>query len=177
MRRRVIMQHSATCEPLLCKETITVDDHTFSDRSFHLIRHHGIFGIIKSTSVIIQILSLLFAIQTPHHLKMPGTYHLYIANKKYSSSSLRPWLLLGHLSIPFEEHLHPFKGGHAAANHNGYPSLTSRMCHVPHHFPSSSLSLPLTLTYHSHTASPNRGMGLLRHRGLSRAELHPESSI
>ena len=30
---------------------------------------------------------------------------LYIGNKNYSSWSLRPWLLLKHLSIPFTEHM------------------------------------------------------------------------
>ncbi len=35
-------------------------------------------------------------------------YHLYIANKNYSSWSLRPWLLLKQLGIPFEEILIPF---------------------------------------------------------------------
>jgi len=35
-------------------------------------------------------------------------YKLHIANKNYSSWSLRPWLLLKVLGIPFEEHLHPF---------------------------------------------------------------------
>ena len=33
---------------------------------------------------------------------------LYIANKNYSSWSLRPWLLLKQLNIPFTEHLTPF---------------------------------------------------------------------
>lgn len=37
-------------------------------------------------------------------------YHLWIANKNYSSWSLRPWLLLQQLQIPFEEKLHPFTG-------------------------------------------------------------------
>lgn len=32
-------------------------------------------------------------------------YDLYIANKNYSSWSLRPWLLLRELGIPFTEHL------------------------------------------------------------------------
>ncbi len=35
-------------------------------------------------------------------------YTLYIANKNYSSWSLRPWLLLKALNIPFKEELHPF---------------------------------------------------------------------
>ena len=33
---------------------------------------------------------------------------LYIANKNYSSWSLRPWVLMTHLGIPFEEVLVPF---------------------------------------------------------------------
>jgi len=40
-------------------------------------------------------------------------YELYIANKNYSSWSLRPWVLMRELDIPFDEHLLPF--GHAAA--------------------------------------------------------------
>jgi glutathione S-transferase len=35
-------------------------------------------------------------------------YELYIANKNYSSWSLRPWILLRELGIPFEERLVPF---------------------------------------------------------------------
>jgi glutathione S-transferase len=37
-------------------------------------------------------------------------YTLYIANKNYSSWSLRPWILLTQLGIPFEEKLTPFLG-------------------------------------------------------------------
>ena len=36
-------------------------------------------------------------------------YTLYIANKNYSSWSLRPWVLMRELSIPFEENLVPFE--------------------------------------------------------------------
>lgn len=36
------------------------------------------------------------------------TYTLHIANKNYSSWSLRPWVLMKQLGIPFEEVLHPF---------------------------------------------------------------------
>lgn len=36
---------------------------------------------------------------------------LYIANKNYSSWSLRPWVLLHMLDMPFEEVLIPFVGG------------------------------------------------------------------
>lgn len=35
---------------------------------------------------------------------------LYIANKNYSSWSLRPWVLLRELGIPFEEKIMPFHG-------------------------------------------------------------------
>jgi glutathione S-transferase len=35
-------------------------------------------------------------------------YDLYIANKNYSSWSLRPWALMRELGIPFREHLIPF---------------------------------------------------------------------
>jgi glutathione S-transferase len=35
---------------------------------------------------------------------------LYIANKNYSSWSLRPWVLMRELGIPFEERLVPFRG-------------------------------------------------------------------
>lgn len=38
-------------------------------------------------------------------------YQLYIANKNYSSWSLRPWLLLRQLQIPFDEKLVPFDEG------------------------------------------------------------------
>ena len=38
-------------------------------------------------------------------------YTLYVANKNYSSWSLRPWSLLRTLGIPFEERLVPFSGG------------------------------------------------------------------
>jgi glutathione S-transferase len=35
-------------------------------------------------------------------------YDLYIGNKNYSSWSLRPWVLMRQLEIPFTEHLVPF---------------------------------------------------------------------
>jgi len=38
-------------------------------------------------------------------------YALYIANKNYSSWSLRPWVLLKTLDIPFEERFVPFLDG------------------------------------------------------------------
>ncbi|MEY0498210.1 hypothetical protein AB7321_15380, partial [Providencia rettgeri] len=38
-------------------------------------------------------------------------YKLWIANKNYSSWSLRPWVLLKVLQIPFEENLCLFENG------------------------------------------------------------------
>jgi glutathione S-transferase len=38
-------------------------------------------------------------------------YSLFIANKNYSSWSLRPWVLMQTLRIPFEEYLHVFGEG------------------------------------------------------------------
>ncbi|MBW5801481.1 glutathione S-transferase family protein [Halomonas elongata] len=38
-------------------------------------------------------------------------YRLHIANKNYSSWSLRPWVLMRHLEIPFEEQLTAFDTG------------------------------------------------------------------
>jgi glutathione S-transferase len=38
-------------------------------------------------------------------------YQLHIANKNYSSWSLRPWSLMRELAIPFAEHLHYFHPG------------------------------------------------------------------
>ena len=32
-------------------------------------------------------------------------FDLYIGNKNYSSWSLRPWLLMKHFGVPFNEHM------------------------------------------------------------------------
>ncbi len=40
-------------------------------------------------------------------------YQLYIGNKNYSSWSLRPWVLLSALEIPFDEQLIPFDDGNS----------------------------------------------------------------
>lgn len=42
-------------------------------------------------------------------------YELVIANKNYSSWSLRPWALMKALGIPFSERLIPFSGGDSRA--------------------------------------------------------------
>ncbi len=41
---------------------------------------------------------------------------LHIANKNYSSWSLRPWLLLRELGVEFEERMHPFGQGESFAS-------------------------------------------------------------
>ena len=42
---------------------------------------------------------------------------LIVANKAYSSWSLRPWILLAHFKIPFEEVVIPLdSAGHARGN-------------------------------------------------------------
>lgn len=58
-------------------------------------------------------------------------YQLYMGNKNYSSWSLRPWLLLKHFSIPFEERMVSVAGRGAHDMHRGY----SPSGHVPclHH--------------------------------------------
>jgi glutathione S-transferase len=47
------------------------------------------------------------------------TYQLFIANKLYSSWSLRPWLVLKVLGIPFDEQVQPFAAG-SAPNHEAF---------------------------------------------------------
>jgi len=46
-------------------------------------------------------------------------YDLHIANKNYSSWSLRPWVLLTQLGIPFTEHKHIF-----GADNSGFKSFS-----------------------------------------------------
>jgi glutathione S-transferase len=47
-------------------------------------------------------------------------YALHIANKNYSSWSLRPWVLMKTLGIPFEEVLTPFPAGGSYATFRGF---------------------------------------------------------
>lgn len=46
--------------------------------------------------------------------------HLHIANKNYSSWSLRPWVLMKTLGIPFEETVHPFPMGGGPAGFEAF---------------------------------------------------------
>lgn len=47
-------------------------------------------------------------------------YQLYIGNKNYSSWSLRPWVLMRELAIPFEEHVVPFDPGSSWAKFRAF---------------------------------------------------------
>lgn len=50
-------------------------------------------------------------------------FKLFIANKNYSSWSLRPWVLMRELAIPFEENLVPFpSAGGASSFHEFSPT-------------------------------------------------------
>ena len=51
---------------------------------------------------------------------------LYVGNKNYSSWSLRPWVLLRALEIPFTEHLKPFIAGGSEAEFRSF-SPTGRV--------------------------------------------------
>ncbi len=45
-------------------------------------------------------------------------FTLFIANKDYSSWSLRPWVLMRELGITFEEDLVPFGDGSSCLTHD-----------------------------------------------------------
>jgi glutathione S-transferase len=47
-------------------------------------------------------------------------YTLYIGNKNYSSWSLRPWVLMQAIDIPFEERVMPFDPGGYGASHDTF---------------------------------------------------------
>ncbi|HEY2630572.1 MAG TPA: glutathione S-transferase family protein, partial [Usitatibacter sp.] len=49
-------------------------------------------------------------------------YTLHIGNKNYSSWSVRPWVLLTELGIPFHERLHVFGPGFTAKSEGGSPT-------------------------------------------------------
>ncbi len=49
-----------------------------------------------------------------------GQYLLYIGNRNYSSWSLRPWLLMRHFGIAFEERVVPVAGRGASDLHREY---------------------------------------------------------
>ncbi|AIY41448.1 Glutathione S-transferase [Collimonas arenae] len=51
-------------------------------------------------------------------------YELYIANKNYSSWSLRPWVLMRQLGLAFNEHLVPFSDEGIDANWDAFRSFS-----------------------------------------------------
>jgi glutathione S-transferase len=53
---------------------------------------------------------------------MARMYTLHIGNKNYSSWSLRPWILLTELGIPFQERLHVFGPAFTAKTEGGSPT-------------------------------------------------------
>lgn len=63
-------------------------------------------------------------------------YTLYIANKNYSSWSLRPWLLMQRLGIAFQERLVPFSPGSSWAQFRRFsptgrvPCLRDEDCYI-----------------------------------------------
>jgi glutathione S-transferase len=57
-------------------------------------------------------------------------YTLFIANKNYSSWSLRPWVLMRELGIPFEERLVPFAGAANAKNFGAFSPTGKVPCLV-----------------------------------------------
>ncbi len=57
-------------------------------------------------------------------------FELYIANKNYSSWSLRPWILLRQLDIAFREHLVPFGGADDPDNFRSFSPTGKVPCLV-----------------------------------------------
>ncbi|EOD6327123.1 glutathione S-transferase family protein [Providencia stuartii] len=51
-------------------------------------------------------------------------YKLWIANKNYSSWSLRPWVLLKTLGIPFDENLCYFETGRGKSSHDKFKNFS-----------------------------------------------------
>jgi glutathione S-transferase len=51
-------------------------------------------------------------------------YELYIANKNYSSWSLRPWVLMREHGVPFTEHLVHFSQGASGASWSAFRSFS-----------------------------------------------------
>ncbi|WP_231703296.1 glutathione S-transferase family protein [Halopseudomonas pelagia] len=58
------------------------------------------------------------------------TTELFIANKNYSSWSLRPWVLMRQLEIPFTERLMPFSGADTAASYRAFSPSAKVPCLV-----------------------------------------------
>ena len=57
-------------------------------------------------------------------------YELYIANKNYSSWSLRAWVLMRELEIAFREHLVPITYWARAPCANGMPARSRKRCGI-----------------------------------------------
>ncbi|KAK3296946.1 uncharacterized protein B0H64DRAFT_390802 [Chaetomium fimeti] len=85
-------------------------------------------------------------------------YHLHITNKNYSSWSLRPWLLLRQLNIPFTEEYHPLISG---TFRQPQWHAFSPVAHVPclHVLPNNPLSSSTTTTTSPSATTPPNGPG------------------
>src|SRR5688500_10121092 len=59
-------------------------------------------------------------------------YELFIGNKNYSSWSLRPWVLMRELNIPFRERLVPFGGAQNPAAFRDFSPTGKVPCLVDH---------------------------------------------
>lgn len=59
-------------------------------------------------------------------------YTLYIGNKNYSSWSLRPWILMSQLNLPFEEKLVPFTDGGSYESFRAFSPTGLVPCLVDH---------------------------------------------
>ncbi|KAK0619789.1 hypothetical protein B0T14DRAFT_429804 [Immersiella caudata] len=84
-------------------------------------------------------------------------YRLYITNRNYSSWSMRPWLLMRHLSIPFTETLVELKAGSIAQPHWGE---FSPVAHVPclyHEVDGETLVLWESIAIVEHLAEEEKG--------------------
>lgn len=97
---------------------------------------------------------------------------LYIANKNYSSWSLRPWILMTELNIPFEEILIPFSGQGEFFDHT--QQLPSRKVPTLH---DGDLKIwdSLAITEYISEKFPEVWPQDLNHRALARAaacEMH-----
>ncbi len=69
-------------------------------------------------------------------------YTLHIANKIYSSWSLRPWLLMQALQIPFTEEVHPFATGSNRASFSKFSPTGKVPClHSDEHVIWDSLAI------------------------------------
>ena len=91
-----VVRHSETLEPLVLYRPLYNDSGTW-------VRPYSMF--LETIEVNGQMKPRFARVEAQAGAP---TRRLFIANKNYSSWSLRPWVLLKHLGVPFEEVLLPF---------------------------------------------------------------------